>query len=188
MGRDKAALTLDGESLLDRACRIVRPHVRVLAVVGASPSSVKPAPAELHLRDIPCVRGPIAGIVAALEHDPRADWLVLGCDMPAVGAAAIEWLIGHHRSAAASRPDATLAQLPDRDRPEPLLAIYAPSSAPALRNAVAGGGSALQAALGAMRCAVHEPPGQIARCWLNVNTPEDWRKLLETRGSTLRGL
>lgn len=182
MGRDKAALTLDGESLLERACRIVRPHVRVLAVVGALPSGAEPASADLHLHDVPGVRGPIAGILAALGHDPRADWLVLGCDMPAVEPVAVEWLLECRRkSASAGRFDAVLSQPAGRYHPEPLLAIYAPSAIAALRAAVADGNWAMRAALARMNCAVHVPPAALADCWLNVNTPEQWREFLAAK-------
>lgn len=211
-------LTLAGETLLDRACRIVRPHVQVLAIIGETASTrvgiisgggagFQPARAgspphpwmpegtpyldahpstrslaEVLLSDVPGVRGPIAGILAALEYEPRADWLVLGCDMPAVESAAIDWLLARRHSELAEHAAAAIvARLPDRDHLEPLLAIYTPSATDGLRAAVASGNSAMHAAFGMMPCSVQVPPAHLANCWLNVNTPRQWQDFLAGR-------
>ncbi len=171
MGVDKAGLPLDGATMLRSAVERVRPSTPRIALIGECPG-IDPIPDTTQLDDAPGVAGPMAGILAALQHDETCDWLVLACDMPLAGAEAIDWLIARHTPAAA----ATLARLPDCEYPEPLLAIYSTGALPVLRSAVARGESALHRALKRMDAAVHAAPVDIARQWLNINTPEQWQE------------
>ncbi|WP_215255455.1 NTP transferase domain-containing protein, partial [Escherichia coli] len=49
------------------------------------------------LQDVSGVHGPLAGILAALRFRPDALWLIAACDLPALHADAIAWLIAESR-------------------------------------------------------------------------------------------
>ena len=174
MGADKAALPLDGSTLVRTAVERLCPTVQRIAIVGDCPN-IDEIPGTIRLADAPGAPGPMAGILAALEHDPACDWLVLACDMPLASTEAIAWLIDHHTPGA----DATLGRLPDCEYPEPLLAIYAAPAATVFRHAIARGEPALHRAIKRMNARIHAIPPNIARQWLNINTPQQWREFLD---------
>lgn len=67
MGADKGATLLAGRSLLDFAISNTLPQVEALAIVGGDPLEANVRPLT-HLADaVPGGRGPLAGILAALE-------------------------------------------------------------------------------------------------------------------------
>ena len=132
MGADKALLDLDGQPLLLRAARLVEPLAASVTVIG-DPARY----AELGLAvipdDVPNL-GPLGGIATALRIS-RMPWnLIVGCDLPYLTAAWLEFLISR---ALASRADALL---PDNVRgPEPLCAMYHARCAPVISAALARG-------------------------------------------------
>lgn len=198
MGRPKAALVHDGRRLIDAAIQLAAPFVDSIFLVGRMPDGVtlesvraaSPLPVS-HLADDPTAAGPLAGILAALAHDPRADWLCLSCDMPGLTREAIEWLLsfdgGSIRpthptrlepplSNCAPRRSAMVAQLPNCESPEPFPAIYHAAALPLLRAYAQSGGASLRGALAAINADVRPVPPHLVPCWLNVNTPADWER------------
>lgn len=211
MGRPKAALVHNGRRLIDASIQLAAPFVDSIFLVGRMPDGVtlesvraaSPLPVS-HLADDPTAAGPLAGILAALAHDPRADWLCLSCDMPGLTREAIEWLLsfdgGSMRalppapsrgldvapmnpthlepplSNCAPRRSAMVAQLPDCESPEPFPAIYHAAALPLLRAYAQSGGASLRGALAAINADVRPVPPHLVPCWLNVNTPADWER------------
>ena len=173
MGVDKAGMPLDDSTMARSAAERIRPAVQQIALVGQCPN-VAAIPSVVRLEDFPAARGPMAGILAALEHDAACDWLVLACDMPLAGIEAIDWLTSRHTREAA----ATLGRLPDCEYPEPLLAIYSALALPVLRAAVARGRHAMHRAIKQMPARIHAIPEPLARQWLNINTPQQWQEFL----------
>ncbi|HKY13916.1 MAG TPA: molybdenum cofactor guanylyltransferase [Microthrixaceae bacterium] len=88
MGRDKATLRLaDGDPLGGRAIEALRPHVREVVLVGASPTQAD-ALGERTVADRAGPEGPMAGVSAALDVaiGMGADRVVvLPCDLPRIG-------------------------------------------------------------------------------------------------------
>jgi molybdopterin-guanine dinucleotide biosynthesis protein A len=166
MGRSKARLAIAGVTLLQRACDELRNVVGRVAVLGddGHPRDIAEA---VWLDDMPGVRGPLAGILAAMDIDPAADWLIVACDMPSFDRRALDWLMEQHRPAA----HATFAHLPGRPRPEPLLAIYSASAANPLRAAAAAGEFAMHRALARLKARVVPAPASLSSQWRNANTP-----------------
>lgn len=175
MGSSKARLRIGGETLVERACRIVRPYVQRVAVSGDDGKGDTPVAGVEYVADVPGVSGPLAGLVAVLEHDRTVNWLVLACDMPGIQAAAIEWIIARHDSGAA----ATLARLAGRERCETMLAIYGPAALQELRAAANAGERAVHRALEHVDVRVCHPPVEIAASWRNVNTPQEWAAFVD---------
>ena len=136
MQRDKAALEYAGRSQLERAVGLITPLVERVFV------SVRPDQAGDPLRarfaqivDSGDVEGPIAGIIAAQSLHPDAAWLVLACDLPLLDHRTLEHLL---RSRRPERQATAYRSSHDR-LPEPLCAIYEPSSREAIRAHVASG-------------------------------------------------
>lgn len=68
--------------------------------------------------------GPLGGILSALKAHPRAAWLVLACDLPAVTSQAIDYLVSGRNPFKL----ATAYVSANDGFPEPLCAIYEPKS------------------------------------------------------------
>ena len=125
MGSDKAALELQGSTLLDRAVNLLRSQLEDVWV------AVRPGQAHMAVRNVyPLLEdrlqniGPAAGILAAHEHAPHAAWLVVACDMPMLDAATLRLLIAGRDIAL----DATALTAAAAADPEPLCAIYEPAT------------------------------------------------------------
>lgn len=170
LGEDKAALRVDGQTLLARTVGLLQPftlsvHVSVRADQRRDPHRegfallFDPAP-EL---------GPVGGLLAAQFEYPDAAWLVVACDMPGLGAA--------HLSALLQARDAgrggTAFRNPVDGLPEPLCAIWEPATlarlvAQAAHDAARVSPRAILA--GADPVLLNSPrPGALA----SINTPAD---------------
>jgi molybdopterin-guanine dinucleotide biosynthesis protein MobB len=140
MGRPKESLVVDGMPLL--------------------------TPELPRLPDAPALRGPLAGILAAMRWAP-ATWTIAACDLPRVREAAVDWLL-------AQRRPGTWAVLPRvGGEVQPLLAVYEPQALPLLEAIAADGAPAPSRLVGRPHVATPEPPAELADCWRGVNTPEE---------------
>ena len=161
MGQPKAALAWRGATLGE--------HVAAaLAAAGAGPVTWLGGggAAAPSLPDAPGVSGPLAGILAALRWAP-ATWVVASCDLPEIGAAAVEWLC-------AKRQPGVWAVLPRVDgEVQPLLAVYEPQVLPRLEALAAAGPAGPSQLAGTGRVATPEPPAELAPAWRGVNTPAE---------------
>lgn len=174
MERDKAALAYRGRSQLERAMELLKPHVLRAFVSVREEQRAEPERARFpQIVDRLEEGGPIAGIVAAQAEHPDAAWLVLACDLPFLDAATVKHLVWARN---ADR-QATAYRSSHDGLPEPLCAIYEPSSRASIAAYVAEGRRCprkflLQAANVAL---LDEPNPQALD---NVNTPEEYRSAL----------
>jgi len=192
MGRDKALLEVDGRALIERVLDALRP------VVGAVFLACGSTPRYEHL-GLPCVldaspdRGPLGGLLAALEALETDVLVALGCDMPDLDSAVLEELT---RFAQEGGWDVTL--LGTEAGVEPLCAVYRRECLSAVRAAVARGATKLtsfhdEAIDGRpLRVTVmrgeHYPPrlrSLAARAASNLNTPADLARARARDGSRL---
>lgn len=166
MGRPKATLPLGASTLIDRVHHAVCDQVEkcVLLGGGPAPSSLNSLP---RIPDVPGLRGPLAGILAALRDRPEAAWLIAACDMPLVNRDAVAWLRNQRAAGRAAVLPRVNGQL------EPLLAIYEPPARELLERALAGGSTSPRTIASYPGVYVAVPPEPLARCWLNVNTPAE---------------
>jgi molybdopterin-guanine dinucleotide biosynthesis protein A len=132
MGADKALLEWNGQPLLHRAARLLDPLVASVTVIG-DPARYASLGLAVVPDDVPGL-GPLGGIATALRIS-RSPWnLVVGCDLPYLTAAWLEFLIAR---ALASRADALL---PAGARgAEPLCAVYHARCAPVISAALERG-------------------------------------------------
>ena len=79
--------------------------------------------------------GPLCAIHAAQQAHPHARWLVIACDLPLLESSTLAELV----ASASEKNQATSYHSRVDHRAEPLCAIYEPSSADAISQAVANG-------------------------------------------------
>jgi molybdopterin-guanine dinucleotide biosynthesis protein A len=136
MQRDKAVLQYHGKTQLEWAFELasglctatfvsVRPDQRLDAARAHFPQVVDRQPGA----------GPIAGIAAALEAQPKAAWLVLACDLPFLTAAVLSRLMDERDPLRV----ATAYRSAHDGLPEPLCAIWEPHSREAVLAYLAAG-------------------------------------------------
>jgi len=132
MQSDKALLDYHGKPQVEWAAELIAPfcvsvHVSVRA--GFTEPTVAGLPVIV---DEHHDAGPIAGIAAAQRAHPDAAWLVVACDLPFLDAATLEHLVSHRDPARA----ATAYRSAYDGLPEPLCAIWEPSSRAPVRAAI----------------------------------------------------
>ena len=170
MGRPKHLLLEETTTWLEKSVGLLAGKVDGIVLVGGG--EVPPTLAHLpRLADADGAEGPLGGVLAAMRSRPHVDWLVLACDMPAVTAEAVEWLL-------AGRSPADLARvpvLPNRDRGEPLFALYGAGCLAHFEELLRRGEFRLRAICGCAGVREVVVPEEIAAAWRNVNTPEELR-------------
>ncbi len=171
MGRDKATLFFDGETLLARAVRMLSTAVSPI-IVSARAGQELPTldSATIVVRDAVPERGPLGGLHAALEH-VAADEIafVMACDLPRLTAEVVHTIL--------ASLDATCDAVVPRiaGRPQPLAAVYRASILPIVAEHVAEQRLSMTALVDAL--AVKYLDGFDHEQFLNVNTPDDYANL-----------
>lgn len=167
--RQKALITIDGVTVLERQLAALRPHVGRVFVVANDPAPFAPLGLEVVADAVPG-QGPLQGLLAACEHADADAVLVLACDLPFVADAVLEHLV-------ARAPGADVVLPIVAGRPEPLVARYARRVAAPIRAALAAGerrATAFHAAVQVERVSEAELRAldPELRSFINVNTPE----------------
>jgi len=170
MGRDKASLTYEGRTQLERAMALLAPHVVRAYVSVRADQRAEPLRARFaQIADTKENLGPIAGLLAAQAVHPEGAWLVLACDLPLLDDATLRQLL---RSRSPQRT-ATAFRSSHDGLPEPLCAIYEPSSREPLRAFLAAGRDCPRRFLLSTDTLLVDEPNPAALD--NVNTPEEYR-------------
>lgn len=181
MREDKAALTYRQRPQLEQTFELLAPFVSRAWVSIREDQCDDPLRAGFpRIVDGAGGAGPIAGIIAAQAAHPEAAWLVVACDLPLLDAATISELLAGRDT----RRLATAFRSAGDGLPEPLCAIYEPSSREAILRFVATGISCPRKFLIRHDVALLAPAHPSALD--NANTPEELaaaRKLLATRAS-----
>jgi molybdopterin-guanine dinucleotide biosynthesis protein A len=169
MQRDKAALSYHGRTQLEWAMELIAPFVE-RAFVSVRPDQTRdPVRAKFaQIVDTADNLGPIAGITAAQAAHPEAAWLVLACDLPFLDAATLKHLVWARQE---DKP-ATAYRSSHDGLPEPLCAIYEPSSREAILSYITTGKNCPRKFLIRSEAHLIEEPNP--RALDNVNTPEEY--------------
>jgi molybdenum cofactor guanylyltransferase len=169
MGRDKAALSYQGRSQLERAMQLLEPHVeRAFVSVRADQRGDPLRAGYSQIADSRENLGPVAGLIAAQERHPEVAWLVLACDLPLLDAATLAQLL----RARAPQRDATAFRSSHDGLPEPLCAVYEPATRQKLLDYVARGKDCPRKFLLQADTLLLEQPEP--RALDNANTPEEY--------------
>jgi molybdopterin-guanine dinucleotide biosynthesis protein A len=169
MQRDKAALSYHGRTQLEWAASLLQPHAQRVFVSCRADQKTDPVRARFEqIIDSQANLGPIAGIMAAQAKHPEVAWLVVACDLPFLDHGTLATLI------AARQPErvATAYRSSHDVLPEPLCAIYEPSSRERLIAYVATGKNCPRKFL--IKSDVHLIDEPNPHALDNVNTPEEY--------------
>jgi molybdopterin-guanine dinucleotide biosynthesis protein A len=169
MQRDKANLEYAGKSQLARAMDLLAPLVGRCFVSVRSDQLEDPRRAAYDtIVDMLPNLGPMGGIHAALHAYPDRAWLVLACDLPFLDSATLQHLIAHRISTRA----ATAYRSSFDGQPEPLCAIFEPSSRALIDQSLAQSQQCPRALLARSDVELLELPNP--RALDNVNTGEEY--------------
>ena len=169
MQRDKAALTYHGRTQLEWAVSLLQPHAQRVFVSVRPDQTNDPVRARFdQIVDTQENLGPVAGIMAAQAKHPEVAWLVLACDLPFLDNATLAHLI------AARQPQrlATAYRSSHDGLPEPLCAIYEPTSREPLLAHLAKGKDCPRKFLINSDVQLIDEPNPHALD--NVNTPDEY--------------
>jgi molybdenum cofactor guanylyltransferase len=177
MRRDKATLTYHGRTQLEWAMGLLKPHVGK-AFVSVRPGQTDPVRARFEqIVDTRDGLGPIAGIMAAQARYPDVAWLVLACDLPFLDDTTLQYLLAQRDPTRPATAFRSKNANPKHDGlPEPLCAIYEPSSREAILAHVASGKDCPRKFLiNAGTKLLDQPNGHALD---NVNTPEEYGSVM----------
>lgn len=167
MGTDKALLARDGRTLLERVAAQVEQAAGNVTIV-ADPQRYGHFGWPVIADRIPG-RGPLGGIVTALEASRREWNLVVACDMPGLDH---EFLAGLIAQACELGPGIQCLAPAGPGGPEPLCAVYRLDALIVLRNALEGNILKMRKVLDLLEVRYRQVPGG-AR-FSNINTMADW--------------
>ncbi len=173
MGHPKHMIQKKGRTWIERIVEVLdQVTARVLvAGTGTLPESVRDRD---RLVDVPNVRGPMAGILAALRWAPHASWLVTACDLPLLSVPALEWLLS-------TRVPGVWATLPrlkgPQDGIEPLLAHYDFRACLPLENLASEGEFSISRLATHPKIIMPSPPISVVTAWQDVNTPTELKQV-----------
>ncbi|HUW54353.1 MAG TPA: NTP transferase domain-containing protein [Rhodanobacter sp.] len=171
MQRDKAQLSYAGEPQLLRAWRLLSLVTERAFVSVRDTQCGDPLRAGLpQLVDTYDAIGPAAGILSAQDANPDTAWLVMACDLPLLDEATLRALI------AARDPlkDATAFKSRFDGLPEPLCALWEPSSHALLKQRYEAGSFCPRKALLQSNITLLPAPGDALD---NINTPEEFEQM-----------
>jgi molybdopterin-guanine dinucleotide biosynthesis protein A len=174
MGRDKAQLEICGATLLVRTAHLLEPLATAVTVIGPVERY-----ARLGLWVVPDDRpglGPLGGIATALRISPLPWSLIVGCDLPFLTGAWLEYLIAR---AEVSTADVVVPE--SMQGPEPLCAIYHKRSEAAIAEALEQGVRKVTDALARLameKVLAAEWKAFDSDGWLfkNINMPADYEQ------------
>jgi molybdopterin-guanine dinucleotide biosynthesis protein A len=178
-GRDKSALRVGADSILDRQIAVLRtltPHILIIGSAFAKASADKARTDVQIVEDRIAGAGALGGLYTALVEAPTEQVLVIACDMPFISAPFLTELarLGAGVDAAVPR---------DGHGPHPLCASYLRRIAPRLKTRIDAGKLRIADALydlevrdiGCDELAPFDPDGRLL---LNVNTPADYERAM----------
>jgi molybdopterin-guanine dinucleotide biosynthesis protein A len=192
-GRDKSALRVGADSILDRQLAVLRtltPHILIVGSAFADASADKSAVAKGSadngrtnvrvVEDRIAGAGALGGLYTALIDAPTEQVLVIACDMPFISAPFLTALARLGAGVEAAIPR-------DRHGPHPLCASYQRRVAPRLKTRIDAGMLRIADALrelevrdiGPDELTPFDPDGRLL---LNVNTPADYERARRAAG------
>ena len=167
MGQDKAPLVWNGEEESRRVFRLLQGVCSEVFISCRAEQAEAPGRAGLpQIHDTLLGKGPLSGILSALNARPEATWLVVACDLPRLDADVLARLLNGrnpHRFATAFAGHEGF--------PEPLCALYEPKARARLYQFLAAGFDCPRKMLINSPISLLEalPGNRLA----NINTPAD---------------
>lgn len=168
MGTDKALLLVQDEPLLKRMIRLISPFCKTIAISGQNIEytgfNVEMVP------DLYTERGPISGIVSALNHTTTEWNLLVGVDVPFINEELIQYLIS-----CIGQYDCIIPE--HEGGIEPLIGLYNKQIFPIIEEMISQGNYKLMRMLSKLNTRYVDCNGlskQYPRLFFNINRPEDY--------------
>jgi molybdopterin-guanine dinucleotide biosynthesis protein A len=176
MGTDKALLVRAGATLLERAAAAARGAGLAVTVVGRSQPRDWAIDGVSFIDDAHPGQGPMAAVLQALELAQGASVITMPCDLPNITADALRDLGEAYRRSGGGLG----AVLVIDGAIQPLAAVYGAGVRELLARDWTDGERSLRRAIererGFARIAI---AGASASPWLDCDTPEQWRSIVE---------
>ncbi|MCF6263265.1 MAG: NTP transferase domain-containing protein [Xanthomonadales bacterium] len=135
MGHDKAVIDYHGQPQIRWAYELLQRHLPQVFVSVRAEQEKEPVRASLpQVHDLGISRGPLDGIVSAMQTHHQVAWLVVACDLPWLADASIEHLLAKRDPQSMAT---AFASVHHPGLPEPLCAIWEPASRTVIDEAVA---------------------------------------------------
>jgi molybdopterin-guanine dinucleotide biosynthesis protein A len=169
MGQDKAALVLDGKTLLESVATTMH---SVFPKVIVSVRQLRTGVDLPQVRDEHAASGPLAGLAAGMKGAATPWIFAVACDMPFIKPALIEYLAGQRAGHQAVVPLV-------RGFPQPLVAFYASSCRDVAEDILNGEGKhSLRALLEKLSVCYVSEEQMLAvdpqlRSFFDLDTPQD---------------
>lgn len=181
-GRNKAFLTIDGRTLLDRLLETLQPIFQEILLVTRQPECYAQYPIKV-VEDIFQARSSLTGIHAGLTHAESNHAFMVPCDAPLLKPNLVRLLLSETDLSV----DAVVPFL--NGYYEPLCAIYAKGCIPPIEEQLARGDYQIMRFFERVRLKIVEGEKIKAvdpqlHSFLNVNTPEAYdelKKIMEKR-------
>jgi molybdopterin-guanine dinucleotide biosynthesis protein A len=185
MGVPKSHIEIDGKPILQWMLqRLAWPGPKMLVV---SPGHENPPGHEIfttQVSDPQSGRGPLRGVLTALENLKTPLVVIATVDMPGIEKSQLDWLIG----ALNARDDLQLL-MPSRlvngkVQAEPFPSVWRAGAIDAVRSQIEKGDPSVKmlgkSKVGSLILAPHSWAGSV---WTNLNTPEELESFLAARSS-----
>ena len=170
MGSDKAGVVVDSVPMLSRVAAACATLGLRRIIVGRAPGATWESELEVVADTWPGA-GPLGGLHTALSA-AGTDVLLLGCDMPWVSTEALRWLI-------AERTVHSGGVVAERERIEPLFAVYPASSCTEIKGRLERGERSLMGLIRLLGLPTVRAPDALWRSLDDADEPRD----LERRGN-----
>jgi molybdopterin-guanine dinucleotide biosynthesis protein A len=175
MRQPKATLEVRGEPLLEFLLRQLDWPGPTLLVTA--PGREHPPGADGFDREVSDAiagQGPLRGMLTALQKIETNSVIAIGVDMPAIQRRDLEWFVGEFKA----RPEALGIMGRSAGTIEPLPCLLTSTAAELLEHHFATGRRSLRGLIDDARVLAIDADTLPSRVWLNVNTPEDWKRFL----------
>jgi molybdenum cofactor guanylyltransferase len=174
MGRPKAALILDGQTMLVRQAHLLAQVAGRVAVVGSRPENMVDLDVPMIPDELPS-RGPLGGVYTGLLRTRSEYNLFLGCDLPFVSRRLLGYLA---ERAIEYGADATVPESSD-GRLQTLCALYRRRARRVVRASLEAGDNKLRSFFPKVICQMIPwrdlvRVGFLPSVFDNMNTPTDY--------------
>lgn len=177
MGVPKSLLKFKGMTLAARSFKTLS-AVSARSVLLGSGHTPAVLDAAMRLSDVTGVKGPLAGMLSAFRWSPDSAWLISSVDMPLMSREAWNWLIGQRRPGIW----AILPKIKGSRGVETTGALYEPMIFEHVEALASHGTASLQEIARHPKVMTSAIPDSLAYAWSNVNTPDEWKKILCLHG------
>jgi molybdopterin-guanine dinucleotide biosynthesis protein A len=171
MGSDKLLLPVDGHTLLSRTVSVCREVFDTVKIAAREPGRFSRAGCQVVI-DRPRVKGPMAGVLAALADCTSKCCFVTAADLVDLSSDCIRNLVSAYKGE-------QYLGLQEAGGIQPLCGIYDFSAVKTLEDLATQGNSRMTDAVKQLE---HRLLPLAPSRWRNINRPQDWHSVKESHG------